>query len=405
MLDFDIARKISRAYEEKLVEAHLRVAYAIPSHREFLRGGTPSEPLLAEAAALILNDNNRFQYDAPDMLAKLIERGLLTGEERGEMVGRLLWTIAHDLVIHAHKSGYYDPHNLMYHRPILLLDWLLALINPRWHNNILNAQPIGDPGGLALKHAFKDVYLNFSHFAKAGDHGAIHTDIQWTPLVRGMGYQCSGNQNMASIFVPAHHGGLDAPIGPDCTAPVCGQIQNGTQVTDVLNPHAGGAPINKLPILSLVHDVGLGEPNVYAHPPIPANEWRGATRTENIHVRHYQIHIEGCTHETYSVVPPEKSPVYKSILCATKIINDFPRMESEPHRQAMLRLKPAFFSSEPSSSLEWINGNPSSFLTSDEDPSPGMSKGKRKGHPDATSVPFPSVIEPSQVRLVDPTMV
>jgi hypothetical protein len=37
MLDFDICRESSRDYEEKLVESYLRVAFAVPDHREFLR--------------------------------------------------------------------------------------------------------------------------------------------------------------------------------------------------------------------------------------------------------------------------------------------------------------------------------------------------------------------------------
>lgn len=382
MLDFDVARESSRNYEEKLVETHLRVAYAVPSHREFLRAGTPSEPLVAEAAAQILNDNDSFQHDAPDMLARLLEGGLLARGERGEMVGRLLWTIAHDLVIRDRKLRSYDPYDLIYHKPILLLDWLKALINSRWHNDMLNAKPVSDPNGLSLEEAFKDVYLNFSHFVKAGDYGIIDTDLQWTPLVRGMAYQCADNQKSTDLFVPAHHGGLDAPIGPSSTSPIYGQIKNRVKVTDVvLNPHVGGTPINKLPILSLIHEVGLEKPNVYPHAPMPAKELRGgATRSENVHMRHYQLHFEGCTHETYAVIPPEKSNIYKSILCATSIVNDFARIDSEGHRQAMLRLKPAFYSSEPALSLEWISENPSSIFA--EVPSLGSSKRKHKEHPE-----------------------
>jgi hypothetical protein len=58
----------------------------------------------------------------------------------------------------------------------------------------------------------------------------------------------------------------------------------------------------------------------------------------------------------------EKSNVYKSILCATKVIDDFPRNELEDHRKAMLRLKPAFYSTEPDSSLNWISENPLNAL-------------------------------------------
>jgi len=40
--------------EAKLVEGHMRVAYSVPKHRQYLRGRTPSEPVLAEAAARIM---------------------------------------------------------------------------------------------------------------------------------------------------------------------------------------------------------------------------------------------------------------------------------------------------------------------------------------------------------------
>lgn len=400
MLDFDVARESSRVYEEKLVETHLRVVFAIPSHREFFRGGAPSEPLVAEAAAQILNSRH-FQYEAPDVLAGLLKDGLLAQGQHGEMVCRLLWTIAHDLVIrrmHELHHGY-DTQTLIYHRPILLLDWLKALINPRWHQNVLNAKPIADPHGPTLEYAFQDVYLNFSHFVRAGDYGVIHPNLQWTPLVRGMAYQCADNQKSTDLFVPAHHGGIDAPIAADRTAPVFGRVKNRVKFTDVLlNPHVGGTPINNLPILSLVHDIGLEQPNVYPHTSIPATELRdGVAPVEDIHVRHYQLHIEGWTNETYAVVPPEKSDVYKSILCATRVVDEFPRHELEGHRQAMLRLKPAFFSNEPGVSLEWISSNPPISQVKAEVPSNEVSKGKRKGPPEVTGMASSSVVELPQV--------
>jgi hypothetical protein len=240
-----------------------------------------------------------------------------------------------------------------------------------------------------------DVYLNFSHFVNAGDYGIIHPDCQWIPLVRGMAYQCADNQKSTDLFVPAHHGGIAAPIGPGNTSAVYGQIKNRVRVTDVVaDPHVGGTSMNELPTLSLVHDLGLQESRVYSHYSMPARELRGGeTHTQNIHIRHYQINIEGCTHETYAVIPPEKSDVYKSILCATSINNDFARIELEGHRQAMLRLKPAFYSSEPESSLEWIGKNPSRIFANAK----GL-KGKRKEHPAVSGTASSSIIGPLQVR-------
>jgi hypothetical protein len=336
----------------------MRVALAVPYHREFLRGDTPSEPLLAEAGAWLLNDGIDFETKAPNLLAELLGKGLLARGERGEMVGRLLWTMAHDRVIRTSDTRDQSiPGQPVYHKPIRFLDWLKALINPRWHTVVLNAKPIADPNGQTLEDAFKDAYLNFSHFARAGDSGIISPDRQWITLVRGMCYQCVDNQRSTDLFGTIHHGGLGAPISQQNSSSLHGQIRNRTVVTDVLaNPHVGGTPVNNLPIMVLVQDVGIQQNKVYPHESIPAKKLRGTNRTENIHMRHYQIHIEGCASETYGVVPEPTNNVYKSILGATKVIDDFPRNDLEEHRQALMRLKPAFFSKlDEKASLGWIS--------------------------------------------------
>jgi hypothetical protein len=272
------------------------------------------------------------------------------------MVGRLFWTIAHDRVIQRLTlSETPDSSEIKYHQPILLLDWLKELIHPNWHPVVLNAKPIADPNGLSLEDAFKDVYINFSHFVRAGDYSMIGPDYLWMGLPRHMAFQCADNQKSTDIVVPAHHGGLEAPICLTNTGTVFGQIKNRESSRDVLlNPHVGGTPRNKLPTLSLVHDLGLKKPRVYPHPLLPKKELRrSAARTENIHIRHYQIHIEGTTHETYGVVPPAQSNLYELILGATKVDEEYARKELDVYRNALLRLKPAFFATAVAS-LSWI---------------------------------------------------
>jgi hypothetical protein len=384
ILDFDVARKIARAYEEKLVESYMRVAFFVPTHREYLRGGTPSEPLLAEAAAQVLNARNSLDREAPDLLAKLFEQGLLARGERGEMVGRLLWTIAHDRVVQRLSllEGY-NSSTVKYHRPILLLDWLKELIHPNWHLVVLKATPVADPDGLTLEDAFKDVYVNFSHFVRAGDDDMIGPDYLWMGLVRHMAFQCADNQKSTDIAAPAHHGGLEAPIGPANTGPVFGQIKNCAMSGDVLlDSHAsvGGAPHNNLPTLSFVHDLGLKKPNVYPH------LRQGSPRTEDIHIRHYQIYIEGSTHETYGVVHPSTSTLYESILDATKVDEEYARKESEEGRNALLRLKPTFFTTAPAL-LSWVEDKQegsSTGLTRESQPKEKKRKVIKKGEGSST---------------------
>src|SRR5258708_30992891 len=57
-LDFEPRRQKVQIEEASFVESHMRIAYSIPNHREHLRSGYPSEPLLAQAAAPQLSTSN-----------------------------------------------------------------------------------------------------------------------------------------------------------------------------------------------------------------------------------------------------------------------------------------------------------------------------------------------------------
>lgn len=51
LLHFNLMRQAARAMEEDMVTRNLRIVFSIPEHREYMCSGSPSEPLLAEAAA------------------------------------------------------------------------------------------------------------------------------------------------------------------------------------------------------------------------------------------------------------------------------------------------------------------------------------------------------------------
>ncbi|KAJ6540931.1 hypothetical protein B0H10DRAFT_2393213, partial [Mycena sp. CBHHK59/15] len=182
ILDFDIARESARRMEASLVRSYLRVAYVVPESREYMRTGAPSEPLLVEAVAEMYDHN--LQIMAPEILAAFFQRGLLAKGERGELVARLLWILARDAAVNRLPVlPPTDPNRTAhFHRPILVLDWLKALLHPDHHAAVLEARPIGDPKGLILEDAFKDVWINFTHFARAGDYEVIKTPRLWQCL-------------------------------------------------------------------------------------------------------------------------------------------------------------------------------------------------------------------------------
>ena len=54
-LEFDLTRSWARELTESMVGMHMRIAFNIPEHNDYINSGTPSEPLLAEAAAMFMN--------------------------------------------------------------------------------------------------------------------------------------------------------------------------------------------------------------------------------------------------------------------------------------------------------------------------------------------------------------
>ena len=87
MLEFD---RESAEREARLVDRHMRVAYSVPQHRQYLHGGAPSEPVLSEAVARIMNEMS----DLLGTLTDHLKAGLVLKSERGELA-RLLFTLAH----------------------------------------------------------------------------------------------------------------------------------------------------------------------------------------------------------------------------------------------------------------------------------------------------------------------
>ena len=58
-LDFEPGRPKAHNREVELIADHMRIVFSVPEHREYLLSGYPSEPLLAEAAARQMHQENQ----------------------------------------------------------------------------------------------------------------------------------------------------------------------------------------------------------------------------------------------------------------------------------------------------------------------------------------------------------
>ena len=91
ILEFEPWRIRAMEVKNLMVTGHLQVENVIPDHREYVISSTLSEPIVAEAAAQVLHGQNMVLLLAQNMSKGLIEKG-----QRGELVARLLLTLAHD---------------------------------------------------------------------------------------------------------------------------------------------------------------------------------------------------------------------------------------------------------------------------------------------------------------------
>jgi len=202
----------------------MRVVFSIPKHRLYMYTGTPSEPILAEAAARLMlkfGQEETRRNPAPSDLKTSVSRGaalkllrgwvsggLLEKGELGELVARTLLTFAHDLAIEeAMEAAKEKPEGLddpdpMFSKPILVADFLRALLRPSYAEDALNYRPENDPNGQTLREAFKDAYVHFTHFGRTQEAKLLIDEAALYAMCRGMGWTFYRQQRGVDIGIP-----------------------------------------------------------------------------------------------------------------------------------------------------------------------------------------------------------
>ncbi|KAF8343858.1 uncharacterized protein EI90DRAFT_3114456 [Cantharellus anzutake] len=350
-ITFDNTTQASISMESELIESHMRVVYAIPEHREFLHGGSPSEPILAEAAARHLNyppDRPGIEQRGPEILAWACKKGLLAKGERGELCGRLLVTIAHDIALKPLQATDKYSSNPHFHRPVPVLDFLKALFTGDiFHDVILDAHAVTDKADVpTLGTAFAESYIFFSHFALAGDSEMLSAPNLAVALLRGMALQAKDNQESIDAVIPVHMGPLDAPISPKSTSAINLQFKNRKKSQSFHVLRHITVPDREMSVISIIFELGdekvRDEDELVSIYQATYRETRGSEDKPHWDDHHYEIVAHGCTAKTFRAVLPTAEPFYQSILAAQTIIMDFPRALNQQSLHALQNLKPFF---------------------------------------------------------------
>ncbi|CAE6508121.1 unnamed protein product [Rhizoctonia solani] len=353
-ITFESVTQASREMESRQVESHMRIVYAIPEHREYMRTGSPSEPILAEAAASYLNrihNGAGIAIVGPRILSKNCQKGFIGWGGRGELCGRLLMTIAHDTAVL--KTGDKiqpfpkDP-RVQFHRPIPVIAFLRTLFADEHHNTVLKATSITNKNGETLKDAFKNAYICFSHFALAEDSKMFEAKSLRTALFRGMAMQAKDNQTPIDAVIPIHMGSITSPITTETTSAINLQFKSRKRSYSCSVDRNVTVPDPKQPVISIVFELGVEQSEL---PLVEAHHWnRPDTQSDQSALcsddNHYSFVARGCGPETFKAVPEKAKGYYHTILATGDLKSDFPRADDQASWELVQELKSTFIAAK-----------------------------------------------------------
>ncbi|KAJ2926954.1 hypothetical protein H1R20_g10128, partial [Candolleomyces eurysporus] len=340
MLDIDTTRRKGLRMASRLVESHMRIVWSVPEDRETMDTGAPSEPVLVEASAQLLHSDN---IDMFDTLNTALSRNLIAKGERGELAARILFIHAQDRVSR-HTLDYYS---MKYHGPIRLLEFLKQLFTDAAYDYIKNAIPIEDkPGAEPLEDAFKDAWVNFSHFAQAGDYGVTKLDSLRQFFFRGVMLQCCDSQQTLDFTAPmVFVQDINSPFEEEDFSQLGVQVKNrATPVPTILDMKAF-APTSRHPILTILLE--LGEANA------PRTVDDGSVVFETLdrastggEEQHYQITVHGL--DALRLPPTEKASLQR-VLEPGKPFESFSRRD---RNMEILKSNQPYYE-ETGATVEW----------------------------------------------------
>ncbi|RDB20920.1 hypothetical protein Hypma_012066 [Hypsizygus marmoreus] len=358
LFDFEPRRAAAAQLESRLVEGHMRIAYSVPDHREYLCSGAPSEPLLAEAAGRILHLGWRDKAVPPKipalvhLVSETLDKGLLSKGEPSELVAKLLLTLAHDACVTT-------THDAAYSQPISLLKFLEALVGEANMEIIRRAKADNVPGGgQTFEEAFQSAQINFTHFAKGEDDHVNSDEASWIALARCMAWQCANGQYMIDLYIPLLL--WDEALGRFVVSGIFVRAKNRRQQQEVaidveklgfFSP-GGGTRAETRPYITLTLELGIPPrvtPKTQSSPATPSklssNEPAPTkqpvqvkeTTPKNNHPR-YAISIVGCSSSVYKVIGSD-GDIYTRLLSVKDVVEEHPR-RSQKFLDAVLRMKP-----------------------------------------------------------------
>ncbi|KAH9902800.1 hypothetical protein C8Q73DRAFT_671815 [Cubamyces lactineus] len=336
LLDFDISRESARDVMHNLLSNHTLIASSIPQHREYMRAGTPSEPILAHAAAKLMNE---FGLDLVRSLTEGFKHGLLDKGQRGELVARLLLIFAHDKA-QAPQRSLSDPAAATnWSRKVPVLTFLKALLTAGHHESIrdcfpANARHVNQP--VTLDKAFDGAYVRFSHFVRLGSKVMVDTHAGAAALARGMAFQGYHSQPSWDVAIPVLM--KDTQIDPSHVTFILIRVKARATKASVFVEPSKGMIVGHPCIIIEMHLGIRGNDDAEGNTERPSAGVKVSTRPASLGLRsarnapedpRYEIKAYGCSSEIYGVIGSQQEHQYASLLATRSVLDEHARNAPE----------------------------------------------------------------------------
>lgn len=197
------------AVQQRLVEAHMRLCVNFDPRDSSMLTVSTSEPILAEAAFVIMR---RKRFDLLGALLWLLRGPLENKGDRGELVALILLLLARDDVI-AKKNeamlqkecilpSYLSDESDQYPRHLgepSLCDWNRVLSVPEFLHALF-----GELGGVRadIDTLFKDTRMHFNHFVKVHEQELLRSQYLAGLLMRGAAVLCVDRPMPVDAAIP-----------------------------------------------------------------------------------------------------------------------------------------------------------------------------------------------------------
>ncbi|CAG8657799.1 5598_t:CDS:1, partial [Paraglomus brasilianum] len=144
----------SSSLSSELVASRMAVCTHISEQRDMVYMCYPSEPLLAEASAQLMNETGAMRMLLPPLLSA-VRYGLVEGGYQGELVARCILLMAWDET--CKKQTGYKEADMQFSRPLRVRDYLMTLLGKDGINQI---------GGISQRERarFLNGFIFFNHF-------------------------------------------------------------------------------------------------------------------------------------------------------------------------------------------------------------------------------------------------